>query len=564
MHKTLTTYLFCILTLGVLAQDPFDLESSDIGELIFSEKEGPVVQGKLIAYSASMFPELEVRYTISTLSFRKQTSKTAEIQPDGSFTLDLDYGIPYQEIWISVGDLYFGKILAFGTTVLELDLNMLSGNAVRYLGEGVAFTGTNSNINTFINGFENFKVERKEELIAEKLAIIMDNKMAKSEKVVNLDKVYKKLANIEASFAKKTDRSLQWILTNDRLATRYADIVSIHWGKKMNDILKQECFSFKPVILSNATVQYYDFLNFFLQIPNRIETKLLTERTLRDQLEESVSSEDLDKFLREYNKKRDNLRYDREVFAQGEESYLDRFEFELKSARLDMHLNKIESLDRTKGTIVSLLGQPKCISDRELYIRKIKDSACEDWAQKIMQKDLVLDKAVVSKINKALNSTMDSNSSSLGLLGENENEYLSDAESIEKLFASIKNHFHDKAVIVDLWAPWSDRCERDLERSKDISMAIDTLPVQMVYLCSSNDVAPEYWQKELRKIPIPGVHIYLNSKLSAEIMEYFKIRSFPNYFFIDQEGRFDPDFIVNLSEMKTKKLISKLNMETKI
>ncbi|WP_235294128.1 thioredoxin family protein [Portibacter lacus] len=562
--RKLTTYLLAFFWIGLFAQERTNLENPLIEKQIFDKDRIPLVEGKLLNYSPSDAPSLSIKYSFATPTIKKQVTRSAEIASDGSFNIKLDLGIGYQEVWLSVGDLYYGRLLANKDLYIELDLTLLQESPINHIGEGVAFSGTDAKMNMFINEFEIYKSDKRAEIDDEKISIIMSNSFSKLEKEKELKKVYKKQATIEHQFAKKNGKNFEWILANDRIASMYADLFSIHWGKKMSDLLKQECLAFKPSIVSNASIRYYDFIGLYYKIPNRIETKMITERTLRAQLSETTSSANLDQFLREYDKKRDHLQYNAEVYEQGEMLYLDTYEAELEMASLDLQLQKINKLSKEKSALVKLLSQPDNLRLRAIFIEKVKSEDPSSWIISLMTKDLETDIKLVDNLTSVLKQNKDQNNISIGTETHLTDCFIADSISMESLICNIKAMYPEKAIILDFWAPWTSICKDDLTRNKSFSEALDTLPIQMVYLCSSLDVSQKSWEDALASFPESGTHIYLNDQLTAEFMEYFQIKKYPTYFFIDQDGNFDRDLIPSVSQVKPRKLAARVSKSERI
>ncbi len=513
----------------------------------------PKVSGSLINFLPEQHSDLVIRYTLSTPTYRRQVAKTAKITSEGKFHIELDQAYPYRELWIAIGDFYFGKVIVNEGLSMEFDMEKLTTAPIRFLGEGVTFGGEDAEGCRFINSYEIYKLERKEELQEEKLRVVFDSNFSKSEKVDRLKKIYHKLSKIEQSFAKKQGRHLQWLITNDRIASMYADILSIHWGKSMDPLLFRECVDFKPLITSNATVQYYDFLGYFLSIPNRLELKLITENTLREQVVSKDDRSGLDIFLREFSKKTDRLRFDQVIYEKGEDDFLFFYETELLGARMDLHFRKFAKLSRKKADLVTLISQPQDASERQMFLDRAEASGLSKWALDLGREDLASDKAKVESISKALQLGKDT-SGIIGLPTSLENAFTNESGDLLSLLNKLSSHFAKKAIILDVWVPWIDRCKKDVVDNTHLYEVLATLPIEMVYLCSSDDTSQEQWLRELSLFPRDGTHIFLSDSQSYEIMDYFGIRNYPSYLYVDTKRNLHPHLLKNLSHMDLRKV----------
>jgi hypothetical protein len=79
---------------------------------------------------------------------------TVSPQPDGSFTLALDYPLPYQQILFELGNTFYTAIYANKALCLELDMKK---KKVRYL-------SADGPMNEYLNNFIGYKESEKLEL----------------------------------------------------------------------------------------------------------------------------------------------------------------------------------------------------------------------------------------------------------------------------------------------------------------------------------------------------------------------------------------------------------------
>ncbi|WP_235296199.1 hypothetical protein [Portibacter marinus] len=546
MRKSTLTGILLLYMLCLYGQNTKQLESHNKINQLCDKTSEVKITGQLVNFDPLKDSGLILRYTISTPTFRRQIAGAFEIENDGSFEMGLQC-FPYTEIWIALGDLYYGKLMVNDGIHLQFDLEVLKNQPVYHLGPGVAMQGKDAEISLFVNGYEDFKVESKKELQEEKLALILSQDLDKNDKVEEIRKINKKLASLEKKYVKKNGKALEWVLSNDRMASMYADILTVHWGKGMNQDLFAECTSFNPILTSNATVQYYDFLGFFLGVPNRLETKMITEKTLHNHLNEAYSSADLDIFLREFNKKTDFRRYDEDIYTVGKEYFLDPYKKELFRAKTAFHIKKMAQLPKNKSDYVMLVSQPQSLQERSVYLSEVNAAKFSNWAKHIGDEDMTRDLEWMDQINSEITERKAS-ATVLAPLPDLENAFLSATEDIYALISGIRKRYENQPIIIDLWVPWMDRCKSDLINSKSLQLAIDTMSVKMVYLCSGIDVQREYWMESILDFPWEGEHIFLSEKLSADIMELLDLRTFPSYLFIDSTGYFDPYVIQNLDD----------------
>lgn len=113
----------------------------------------PRVTGKLLNINSADLQKTTISYTLVT--FSGQVKKTATLAADGSFRLELEYPLPYQQIWFSVGEIFYAGLYANKDLHVELDISKIkaSGKEINFNGDGVRFLGTDGPLNMYMNDY---------------------------------------------------------------------------------------------------------------------------------------------------------------------------------------------------------------------------------------------------------------------------------------------------------------------------------------------------------------------------------------------------------------------------
>jgi hypothetical protein len=134
----------------VAIEDPqFDVQ--------FAQRAIPQVTGKLLHISSQEIKETTITYTLVTLLGQK--TKTAHLAVNGSFELELDYPLPYQQIWVHFGEMFYSGLYANKQLYVEVDVPKLkaAGKELAFQADGVRYLGEDGPLNEYMNEYILFK-----------------------------------------------------------------------------------------------------------------------------------------------------------------------------------------------------------------------------------------------------------------------------------------------------------------------------------------------------------------------------------------------------------------------
>ncbi len=123
----------------------------------------PRVKGKIINLSPAAVSKTSIQYSIVTPFSQLQLKKTCGLNADGTFQLELDYPMPYQQIWIDVDSLFYTGVYANDNLFIELDAAVLKREkGAAFNSPGVKFLGPDGPLNVYTNNHVLF--QRKKQL----------------------------------------------------------------------------------------------------------------------------------------------------------------------------------------------------------------------------------------------------------------------------------------------------------------------------------------------------------------------------------------------------------------
>ena len=507
----------CLLTLllGVFATVKCQVPSNEVApedaafNSVYASRGIPKVTGKLLNLPAGEAKNLPITYSIVTPFSQVWNKKTVFAQPDGSFTLELDYALPYQQIWFGVGEFFYAGLYANSDLYVELDMQKIKAvkDGVSFNGDGVRYLGTDGPLNVYQNNYVLFK--RPEQLqLSDKINMLMVSRAAPDSLVPLYKGLYDSLGSIQAQYIAANPSPYSWMLENERMSEFYGQICTKYWGKTMNDVLWQKIKQHRPFLVSNSGSTFYGYLtNYVEYIPGQKGSKASIDRTVQ---------------------RLDSL------FPPAKADYL------------KLRLNTSTDVSEQKQAWEEIAGSMKTA-----------------WCISVEKKEWERTNAKLDEINQTLASS--TGGTALASFGKPMLEtafgaslYKAAPAKALDFLQMLKQSFPGKAIVIDRWATWCAPCLGEMPHSKELQEASKDLPVVFVYLCTTNNSSESKWKSKVVELKQPGVHFLIDETLDAELSSYFSFNGYPGYALINKAGEYKPGAIQWMAQIQNKDALAAL------
>jgi thiol-disulfide isomerase/thioredoxin len=521
----------------------------------------PKVTGKLLGVGPEVLKSLKISYTVVTPFPEMQVRKTTTANADGSFALQLDYALPYQQIWFSVGDYFYAGIYASKDLYLELDMKkIIAAKEVDFNGDGVRYLGTDGPLTTYLNNYVLYR--RDDQLrLSDEMNKQEFNHVGSGDSVLSRYAVFNdSLKMIEDGFIAANPSPYGWILENERMSDYYGRICVFYWYKTMGDSLWQKVRQHKAFLVSNNGAGFYSYMRTYISMMPG-DQKPFRWKDIEKLPNLSAREKSLVDSLADGGKMQPAPPYTPENIKRWSASLNARVGDVMAMNNLDRAIHRIDSLFPPAKADFMKLG---LIATKDPIMQKaghehILQTMQTNWCVSVERNEYRKALEKVDEINKTLAeaTTAQKGPESFGkpVLETNFGASLYTASDIKAtdFLIGLKKRFPGKAIIIDLWATWCGACLGEMQHSKDLQEVSGDLPVVFVYLCTVNGSSEEKWKEKIVELKQLGVHILIDNALDAELAHYFSFSGYPGHAFIDKTGQYRPGAISWMSQIQDKK-----------
>lgn len=484
--KNLLVVLFvlCCTKLNALNITPLTMEDKKVDAYLMARK-----PAKLLIQIKNLKDEskkIDIGYTLVKLGTGFQSKKYTETDVNGVAEITLQDNLPYQQIWLQVGNyLYAGIYVNEGLTV-TVDVQKLQGKEAYMIGDGIEYVGIDGELNTAMNEKVVFKQTERNNLF-EQLSKLREVRKSYSEKTFSgkLDSIRAELAKMDNEFT-KDHPNYRWAVQNETSSEFYGTVCLFYSLEAMPDQLFKEVSNHKPYFTSNEGSLYYRYLHSYtLSLPTKSGNN-------------------------------------------GIKGYLKQFDSLYTSE---------------KSNILKLFLLPIFNEDFAKNYPSIINSIGTKWCKRIASNELVVATNTQIRIDSifALGKKMKVSNIGTSLMKlpfGAELYQLDSVKSIEAFLISLKSKFANKALILDFWATWCAPCLSDLPFSKGLHEKNKDLAIEYIYVCTSSGSALSIWKKKVAELEIPGIHIYVEDKIVSQLKRALNAEGgFPTYVVIEANGK---------------------------
>lgn len=480
----------------------------------------PKVKGKILNLSKEEIKKTKVEYTIVTPLQKFQVTKHCSLNADGSFELKLDYAFPCQQIWIDIDGLFYTGVYANTDLLIQLDAAVLKKRPdAAYNGPGVKYKGRDGVLNEYTTKHILYKDDEQATVTSMMDASLRTDHNDYAAFIRKYDSLSKVLENIDNEYIQQNPSPFSWIFKNERASYYFAGLCFRHWDKPMPPELFEKVKAHKAYLTSNEGMSFY---KYFLTYLENISMSKFAAYELSSDIDEA------------------NLQITDQTIGLLDSLF--------EPSKSDFFKIKFSSLDTKEQ-------QQKM----EMVLPDVKTL----WCRNVIKSEYNITLKKIASINKTLNASIPIVSGHQ--LGQPVAElpfgaklYTVTDMKAGNLLSKIKSSFKDKALLIDFWATWCGPCISELPYSKKLSDESKDLPVEFIYLCTSESSDMEKWKSKIVEYKLSGHHIFVEKGLNSALMNLLSLSGYPSYLLINKNGEYKADIISRPSKLNREKLFELL------
>lgn len=505
----------------------------------------------------------------------RQVTKTAKIEMDGSFSLDIEYPFPYQQIWFSVGELFYTGLIVNKDLFVELDMNKIkAAKKVNFNGTGVRYLGTDGPLNVYLNNYILYKRPEQLELDKQLSSLTHSRKPVVSDIFPEYNRMFNELKNIQDSYVAENPSPYSWILENERQSDYYAQLCSMYWNKVMDDSLWQKIKQHKSYLVSNNGTSFYSYMTTYIKsLPAKPLSVSWKDVALLPDLDptekayiDSFKADENNRLKGEYSESGNKERT--ENMVKWSRQLMPRMSEMVMRKRIDKAIHNLDSIfTPEKADFLKLqLNDSKDPVVQNKIFAQLLGSMHTTWTKNVVNTEYAKTLRKINEINGTLaKSTPVSSAIPIGkpvmTTSFDAKMYEVSNMSVKDFLSKLKDRFRDTAIVLDLWATWCAPCISEMPHSKKLLQQSKDLPVVFVYLCTTSGSDKNQWKSKVAELKLPGLHFFIDEKLDAEIRNLFSFSGYPGYAFIDRAGNYKPGAFQRISEVNKEKLAGLLKRD---
>ncbi|MFB6318251.1 redoxin family protein [Saccharicrinis sp. FJH54] len=550
--KTKTLFLMLLFVShiinGQIPEHALSFEEEAFNAYFFN-KDVPVVKGKVLNAGPEELKDWTINYSIVTPFYELQTAKTSQLNPDGTFELELDYAFPNQQVWFRIDPLIYASLYVNTDLYIELDVRLIKEKGmVRFNGEGVRFLGSDGELTSYMNNHVIY--QRRQQLNVQ-------SKLRKKNLESGYDSVFLELEAIDDNYIKENPSEYAWLVKNERQSEYYKGVLRQSRGQKIDEEVWKQLNQHRPCLMSNNGMSFYNNLGLYItSFPHRVDftgfekySKLTPDQKLL--IDSAIE-------LKTKNDQLDNpdwLPYGTLVRKA--------LKFLGDTMEISREVNRAFLYDslysKPKSDLLKLRISSKDPKQHKVLLEFLLQNMQTEWCKNVVQKDYDMTVANVEKINDYLNKGKELESDAtigtpIKTFPWGADLYSTDKIKADQLLQNISAKFKGKSLIIDIWATWCDPCIREMPLSTQLHNEMKDMPVEFIYICTTRSSNIEKWKSKIAEYQLSGTHIFLDAGIVQDLLNLFSASGYPTYAFIDPKGKYIPGFNVRPSSVNKEEL----------
>lgn len=567
--KQLLFVSFLCLSFSVHAQNadsnhPFAIENPGMDKYLQNRKL------PTLAIQINNMPDsvktTDIKYTFVAFGANFQVQKFTQTDANGFAKIVLYQNLPYQQIWLSVGDYLYAGIYVNTDLTVTIDAGKIKKDGVYMFGDGVSYSGIDGALNIAMNKRLLFKQDVQEKLQNDlRSACFERSKLPGSIFSERIDSIHQALNQIDDSFILQFPK-YGWAIRNETASIFYGNICTSYWFDTMPENLFSEIDAHKPFFTSNNGVLFYNYLyNYIITRKNNSLPPFDDNLLFKNYNHYDAKRQALLDTLKDYNQLNGQQRIEKASAIKAvEKRKRNLFAQEIGIFKVVNSIHLIDSIyKKPKSDILKtfLLNTGKDVFAQTYP--KIISSIKTQWCNRIGANELAESNIKQKRIDSLLASSKEINTSEdfigkpLEKLPFGASLYRLDSiKNVDQFILDLKSKFKNKALVIDFWATWCAPCLSELPFSKKLHEETKYLPIEYVYICTNSSSNEHIWKNKVVGLELPGTHIFMDDKIVSELKSSFNNAGsgFPTYVVIDVKGKLRPKAIQWMESLDREKL----------
>ncbi len=502
MKKVFSIFIILLPCITTNAQSGLPLTIEDPKMDVYLQNRQSATLTIQINNAPESVKKVNIKCTFVTFGSDFQITKYYITDSNSFVKITLDQNLPYQQIWLTVGDYLYAGVYVNTDLKVTIDASKIKNkDGVSFISDGVTYLGVDGKLNTATNKHILYKSDEQN-----KLTSIL-NELCKSRKNYTADLFFKKTDSIRQALNQINNEFIQqcpkygWAINNETTSEFYGLLCTSYWGDTMPRNLFSKINNHKPYFTSNDGVLFYNYLNTY-------ET--------------------------------------------------------VKVPGIENNIKKIDSFNpQSKADILKISLLDKGKNSFALTYPEILNSIKTKWCKRLVENELNETTAKQKKIDsllasaKQLNNMGDFIGTPIAQLPFDASLYKLDSiKNVNDFIRNLKSKFKNKALVIDFWATWCAPCLHEMPFSQKLHEANKDLPVEFIYICTNSSSNTDVWKNKIAELQLPGTHIFMDEKIVEELKSSFNNAGsgFPTYVVVDINGKLRPKAIQWMQSLDRDKL----------
>jgi thiol-disulfide isomerase/thioredoxin len=497
MKRLLLLLLTCpFVALKAQQPTPLALEDKKMSDYLTTRK--PVKLIIQLNYLPDTVQHVTVKYSETELGIGLSSTKYTELDKNGRAEVTLSDKLAFQQVWLTVGKYLYARVYVNNGLTVTVDVKKIPANGGYMIGDGVAYSGEDGQLNTAMNQSFLFKRKERKQLIRSFKDLCNTRKTYdETAFLFKVDSIRTQIGQIDDEFI-ASHPEYGWAIKNETTSELFDMLFEAYWSDRMPDDIIKPIINHQPFFTSTNGAIFYRYLNMY------------------------------------------SLRYGQPGKTDWLEKALAVLDSLYTQQRSD--IAKLFFLESERDTYAN---------SYPLIIRSIKTG----WCKRIATDELAKATANEKRIDSLFASSKKPENANIGTplsqLPFNANLYqLDKTANVDEFILNLKSKFANKALIIDFWATWCLPCMADLPFSKAFHEENKDLPIEYIYLCTTNNATVDRWKNKIADLLLPGTHIFVDDMIMEKLRTAFNAEGgFPTYVVIDVKGKVNSKAITKMQTL---------------